>query len=83
MIRCRSPYDGVQRPLGEALARRVVHKRYHDDRAVFPGRGQLHQLESSGKKGKRSQPVGAGQVPMICVVFFAGWGIFLGGLPLV
>lgn len=52
VICCGSSYDGVQRPLGEALARSVVDKSYHDDCAVYPGRGQLHQLTGRGGQMK-------------------------------
>lgn len=41
----------MQRPLGEALARSVVDKSYHDDSALYPGRGQLHQLTRRGGRG--------------------------------
>ncbi len=44
VICCGSSYDGVERPLGEALARSVVDEGYHDDGAIHPGRGQFHQL---------------------------------------
>lgn len=44
VIRRRSPDDGVERPLGEALARRVVDEGYHGDGSVHPGRRQFHQL---------------------------------------
>lgn len=40
-----SAYDGVQRALGEALARCVVDKRYHDDSAVFSGWRYIDQLK--------------------------------------
>lgn len=42
ICRCSSD-DGVERPLGEAFARSVVDEGYHDDGAIHPGRGQLHQ----------------------------------------
>lgn len=44
VICCSSSYDGVERPLGEALARSVVDEGYHDDGALHPGPGQFHQL---------------------------------------
>lgn len=48
---CRgSSDDGVERPLGETLARCVVDEGYHDDGAIHPGRGQFHQL--AGKQIK-------------------------------
>lgn len=34
----------MERPLGEAFARSVVDKGYHEIGAFQPGRGQLHQL---------------------------------------
>lgn len=44
VICCGSSDDGVERPLGEAFARSVVDEGYHDNGAIHPGRGQLHQL---------------------------------------
>lgn len=51
VIRRCSPYDGVERPLGEALARGVVNECDHGDCAVHPGWRQLHQLAVRKIKG--------------------------------
>lgn len=49
---CRgSSDDGVQRPLRDAIAGSVVDKCYHDDGALHPGRGQLHQLGGGRDQG--------------------------------
>lgn len=53
VICCSSSYDGVERPLGEALARSVVDEGYHDDGAIHPGRGQFHQLAGRRMKCQR------------------------------
>lgn len=42
ICRCSSD-DGVERPLGQAFARSVVDEGHHDDGAIHPGWGQLHQ----------------------------------------